>query len=223
MAAPFNHPVPPIPPPPEAAAIRPSRPHQFAAIALLIVIAVLIGWRWCSDRYGTRPTERQPFAEHRIDLNRATRSELVQIPGVGTQLADRIVLHRETHGKFGRVEDLSNIHGIGDATLNKIRPFVAIQPADAVEPLPEPDRLTRKPAAPTRSISKYAPSAEKIDVNTATLEQLDSLPNIGPVIAQRIIVERQKRPFASVDDLRRVSGIGAKRLDGLRDLVTVGD
>src|SRR5262249_41893596 len=154
---------------------------------------------------------------HRVDLNRATKSELMQVPGIGPQLAERIVLHREEHGNFGRVEELKGVHGIGDATLNKIRPWLTIHPADmADEPPPEPDRLTRKSPSGTKTVSKSQQSGSVININTATLEQLDGLPGIGKVLAQRIIDERKKRSFASIDELRRVSGIGPKRMEALR-------
>jgi competence ComEA-like helix-hairpin-helix protein len=46
---------------------------------------------------------------------------------------------------------------------------------------------------------------------------------IGPTLAQRIIAEREKKPFAKVEDLKRVSGIGSKRMEQLKPLVIVGD
>jgi competence protein ComEA len=62
----------------------------------------------------------------------------------------------------------------------------------------------------------------RVNLNTATLEQLDALPGVGPAIAQRIIDSRQTEgPFRQVDDLTRVDGIGAKTLERLRDQVTV--
>ena len=61
-----------------------------------------------------------------------------------------------------------------------------------------------------------------INVNTATLDQLDSLPGIGPTLAQRIIDYREQHgPFRSVEDLLNVSGIGDARLADLKPLVTV--
>jgi competence protein ComEA len=71
-------------------------------------------------------------------------------------------------------------------------------------------------ASPT---SPGAP-AGPVQLSTATLEQLDSLPGVGPVTAQKILDYRQKHgAFQSVDELDAVPGIGPKRLDQLHDLV----
>ena len=59
-----------------------------------------------------------------------------------------------------------------------------------------------------------------INVNTASKEQLESLPGIGPKLAQEIIHYRTHTKFKSVDDLDNVSGIGPKRLEAIRGLVT---
>ena len=61
-----------------------------------------------------------------------------------------------------------------------------------------------------------------VNINTATLEQLETLPGIGPVLAQSIIDYREEHgPFARIEDLRNVSGIGEKRFEDLKDKVTV--
>lgn len=62
----------------------------------------------------------------------------------------------------------------------------------------------------------------RVDLNTATLEQLDQLPGVGPVTAQRILEWRtQNGRFAAVEQLQEVSGIGDARFATLRDLVSV--
>ncbi|WP_081844525.1 ComEA family DNA-binding protein [Cellulomonas sp. URHE0023] len=65
------------------------------------------------------------------------------------------------------------------------------------------------------------PSDDRVDLNTADEAALDALPGIGPVLAQRIVAHRDDGPYASVDDLGDVSGIGPTLLDRLRDLVRV--
>jgi competence protein ComEA len=66
-----------------------------------------------------------------------------------------------------------------------------------------------------------APTGTRISLSSATLEQLDSLPGIGPVTAQKIVDWRTAHgPFRSVDALDDVPGIGPARLEQLRDLVT---
>jgi competence protein ComEA len=61
-----------------------------------------------------------------------------------------------------------------------------------------------------------------VNLNTATEDQLDTLPRVGPAMAAKILAWRtQNGRFTSIDDLMNVSGIGQKTFDGLKDLVTV--
>ncbi|MFI6237366.1 helix-hairpin-helix domain-containing protein [Micromonospora sp. NPDC050784] len=67
-----------------------------------------------------------------------------------------------------------------------------------------------------------APATGPLNLNTATLAQLDALPGVGPVLAQRILTHREQHGgFKSVGDLRQVDGIGDARYEQLKDLVTV--
>ena len=78
-------------------------------------------------------------------------------------------------------------------------------------------------AAPGGGTPPAAPAgpAAKLSLGSATLEQLDTLPGIGPVTAQKILDYRTEHgPFGSVDDLDAVPGIGPATVEELRDLVT---
>jgi len=71
-------------------------------------------------------------------------------------------------------------------------------------------------AAPGGPASPSAP----VDLNSATVEQLDALPGVGPVTAQKIVDYRTEHgPFTSVDDLDAIPGIGPARIEQLRGLV----
>lgn len=61
----------------------------------------------------------------------------------------------------------------------------------------------------------------QVNLNTATLQQLDLLPGIGQKAAKRIIEHRAKTPFTSVDDLKKVKGFGQKKLEKLKPFLTV--
>jgi competence protein ComEA len=64
--------------------------------------------------------------------------------------------------------------------------------------------------------------AAAVNINTATAEQLDALPGVGPATAAKIVAERQANgPFSSAEDLGRVAGIGPKKLADLRTLIVV--
>ena len=68
-----------------------------------------------------------------------------------------------------------------------------------------------------------APSAGAVvNINTADAAALDALPGVGPSTAAKIVADREANgPFASADDLGRVSGIGPKKLEALKDFIRV--
>ncbi len=81
----------------------------------------------------------------------------------------------------------------------------------------------------TRPVSTDAPArgrtsspSAKVNINTASLEQLDALPGIGPALAQRIVDYRtQNAPFEKPEDLKKVRGIGDVLFSQVQDLITV--
>lgn len=80
-----------------------------------------------------------------------------------------------------------------------------------------------KNAADKRGVSKVSAqgSAGRVRINSASASELQSLPGVGPALAQRIIAERSRGRFASAEDLLRVSGIGKAKLEKMRAYVEV--
>ena len=77
-------------------------------------------------------------------------------------------------------------------------------------------------AVTASSVGQAAEKSDLLDINTATAEQFDVLPGIGPTTAGAIVAHREEHgPFRTVEDLLDVRGIGPAKLDQFRDLVTV--
>lgn len=106
---------------------------------------------------------------------------------------------------------------VADALLSSALSTTADSPAPTIESTSPPESNS-----PSETISPTESTSSLININTATLEELDRLPNIGPVIAQRIIDYRTEcGDFQSVYDLLDVKGIGEKTLEKILDLITI--
>lgn len=115
------------------------------------------------------------------------------------------------------------------ADLNRLNLAGAVEDGQKIhvpqqgEPLPAGSGDPGGPVAGDRPDgSAGVPAASKINLNTAGVEELDGLPKVGPVLAQRIVDWRKEHgAFKAVEDLDAIDGVGPKMLEALLPLVTI--
>jgi competence protein ComEA len=120
----------------------------------------------------------------------------------------------------------SGAHVVTVRTLEPAAMTSASSAADtSAGPASEPDKLAPPVTEPASSASAASPEPDsgKLDLNAATAAELDTLPGIGSVIAQRIIDYREQHGgFKSTGQLKDIDGIGDKKFDAVKDMITVG-
>ena len=191
-----------------------SRSTALVCLSVALVLLVLVGQRFAQAgtageaEVAAAPLEPVAEAPARTALVVHVVGE-VRRPGLyrlrdGSRIADAV---RRAGGAR---------HGADLAALNLAAPlFDGVQvlvPSRAVE-------AARSPGA--AAVGGGAPAASAVSLSSATVEELDELPGVGPITAQKIDDYRAEHgPFGSVDDLDAVPGIGPTRIEQLRDLVT---
>lgn len=211
-------------------------PTERRAILLLLLLAVMgQAVRWWAGQPGEPPGQvalmpgerRGSPAAHRdsalaaarpmgpgetLDPDRATVAQLLRLPKVGPALARAIVADREARGPFRSAQGLDRVAGIGPKLLEALRPYLAF----AEGPLGG--------EAPAELMPTCRPPREgcRLELNSATAGELESLPGIGPALAGRIVSYRDSHgDFADIGGLRAVPGIGSRLLERLTPLLTV--
>jgi competence protein ComEA len=155
-----------------------------------------------------------PAATGKVNLNTADAAALEELPGVGPAIAKAIIDGRP----WKSVDDLDKIRGLGKNRIAALRDLVTFGDEPTAAPAKKaPVRAAGKSAAPSKAMPKTRPG-EKIDINTASREELDALPGIGPVKAQAII---DGRPFKTIEDIMKVRGIKEGEFSKIKDLITV--
>jgi len=220
--------------------------RQRVAVALLALVALLgagVVWARAAPRPAGPPTGQDVVAPADQTLPRATpdtdtgagggsSAGAGSSGGAGSSVAagpsDQVAVHvagRVRHPGLvrlpagSRVQDAITAAGgvTSGADLDAINLARKLTDGEQVlvpgpgDPAPQP--------VPGAITAPGAPAAP-LDLNTATVEQLDTLPGVGEVTAGRIVAYRSAHPFTTVDELLEVPGIGQRRFEQLKDLVT---
>jgi competence protein ComEA len=159
-----------------------------------------------------------------IDLNTADEKTIETLPGIGKTTAQAIIAGRP----YKSIEDLKRVKGMSDKKISAIKDMVTVggtSAATAPGAVPSASEVKQKASAAQqagtekveKTKSKLA-AGQHVNINTATKEELDALPGIGPKKAQAII---DGRPYNAPEDIMKVKGIKQKTYDKIKDLITV--
>lgn len=173
-----------------------SKREKILALCASLLAFLFVGVVWWVNR-----GERHTPASFLVQIEGAVRNPGVYEVPEGTRLFELLE-------RAGGARDNADLRGL-----------------NLVAPLYDGQKITI-PAFPEKTqvqvASSVSPSGMSlVNVNTASQEELQSLPGIGEVIAQRIIEYRETHgPFQAPEDLLKVKGIGPKKLETLRDRIT---
>ena len=204
-------------------------PARLAATALA-VIAVAIGGTWLLKGPPSRAEDQLPFATHPA----ASTTAPVGIPAVDTTTtaASTVVVYVAgavaapgvyTLAPLSRVTDAMSAAGgaLATADLNVVNLAAAVRDGERIYVPVVGEVVPVVVAGDAVAVGDTVPVGP-INVNTATADQLDVLPGVGPTTAAAIVAYREQHgPFQTIDQLGDVHGIGPAKLEALRGLVTV--
>jgi competence protein ComEA len=193
------------------------RQHRPYILMFLLNLAVLIGviflLRLPEPRVINITTPAPPLTPLESHIQVQVSGAIVQ-PGVYTlTLGSRVSNALEAAGGARP-----------DADLGQLNLALKLNDGDTIV-VPARDATTESEILATATIAGAAPPKtppSKININTASIEELDTLPRIGKALAQRIVDYRANQgPFKGIEDIKNVKGIGDALFENLKDLITV--
>ncbi|XP_015604852.1 endonuclease/exonuclease/phosphatase family domain-containing protein 1 isoform X2 [Cephus cinctus] len=147
-----------------------------------------------------------------LNLNTATEEELMTLPGITRAIATNIVAHRQAIGRFNRVEDLALVSGVGAHKLESIRLEVYVPSTNG----------SRTSSRASLSLDSVGNGGSMVDVNTASVFTLQTIPGMNQEVAACIVERRlEKGPYRFLDELAKVQGMGKHRLTMIKPYLRI--
>ena len=172
------------------------------------------------------PEEAEPEISYPLDLNAATAEELETLPGVGAILAERIVSYREAVGGFQTLEELQQVNGLGSGIYFQIAPYLFIigelQTISPESELPEATDVAAPELEPETAPESASASIPRLDINIATAEDFQKLPNVTQEQAEAIVrLRTQIQYFQNIYELLYADGMTDRLFLSIRDYLYV--
>lgn len=146
-----------------------------------------------------KPAESYEDIANKVNVNSADVKALDEVPGVGKVMAERIVEFRTKQGQIKDLAELSGVEGMSSKKLSTLSKYLTVSGG-----------------------SSQGQPKKKLNLNFATLEEIDTLPGVGKNVANAIIETRnQKGGFKSLDDLQEVPGLTEAAYNKFADLIEV--
>jgi len=177
--------------------------YRFPLI-LVILIFIFVSGTIFQEKYFINKTKHDEINSRKygvqiININSASYEEFLTLPGIGPTKAKAIIDYREQNGYFSSIEELINVNGIGESIFSKIKDRIKVDEEVKID---------------------MENSIKKININKSDINELDSLPGIGPTKAKEIIDYRENfGNFSTYDELLNVKGIGPKTLEKIKPYI----
>ncbi len=121
--------------------------HYLRAVSFLVVLILIGAGYWGLRRFNPTlflgkpdfiamphdelPNQKSELSPEEkpelLNINTATAEELQTLPGIGPAMSQKIIHHRKEHGNFTSVDELTEVKGIGEKTLEKLKPYVGVE------------------------------------------------------------------------------------------------
>ena len=127
-----------------------------------------------------QPTRNATNKYSSVDINTGDTSAFISLPGIGSKLASRIVAFRDRLGGFYSIDQIGETYGLPDSTFQKIKQYLKLD----------------------------NPSVKKININTATADELKAHPYIRSALANPIVAYRNEHgAFSKIEDIKKVMAV----------------
>jgi competence protein ComEA len=218
-----------------------SLPGRLISIVAPVVLTIALA-------FNSFTVQGQSKTKAKVDVNSADVETLQTLPGIGPTLAERIVAGRP----YKNADDLTKVKGLSKSKIEAIQDQITFghvtttskkSTTKSSKKTTTPETTTTEPSTTSKSSSKSTTATESsgsktvsptgsssgklapgqtVNINTATAEQLDALPGIGPTKAQAIIDYRNEHGrFSSIEDIQNVKGIKEGEFSKIKDSIRV--